>query len=428
MSKPFDTYQSVLDYLYTQLPMFQRIGAAAYKKDLSNTIKLCEQLDNPQRNFRSVHVAGTNGKGSCSHFIASILQEAGLKVGLYTSPHLKSFTERIKINGEEMPEKAVMNFVNHHHALINKLKPSFFEITVAMAFEHFSKEKVDFAVIEVGMGGRLDSTNIILPEVALITNISKDHEQWLGNTLAKIAGEKAGIIKPDVPVVIGEKQQETSDIFRKVAEENQSPLVFAEEVYHCEISEKLKVFKEGNQLFSIKAPTLAGYQSQNLQAVLAVIDQLRQRGLSITSEHLQNGIHNMVRNTGLKGRWQLIQESPKIICDVGHNEAGVRFIVQQLQKETYDNLHIVWGTVNDKDIKSILHMLPKKAQYYFCQANIPRALAAHELKEQAAASGLQGEAYSSVAEAIDTAVGQASKKDLIFVGGSTFVVAEIDGL
>lgn len=424
----FQNYEEVLEYLYTQLPMFQRMGGAALKKDLTNTIALCQALGNPQDQFKSIHIAGTNGKGSCSHYTASILQAAGYKTGLYTSPHLKNFTERIKINGEEMLPQSVTEFVNAHRPLIERIKPSFFEITVAMAFDYFAKQKVDIAVVEVGMGGRLDSTNVITPEVCLITNISKDHEQWLGKGLVNIAKEKAGIIKSGVPVVISERQDEVYDVFKETAAANNATIYLAPDYYKANLNDAFKIYKNDKELFAFSDHQIASYQTKNIPAVLKIIDVLKEMGFSIALENIKYGLQHMVMSTGLKGRWQLLSQKPKTICDVGHNEAGVRLIVEQLKKETYKHLHIVWGTVNDKDITEVLALLPKEADYYFCQANIPRALPVDDLKAKADAYGLQGTSFNSVSEALKSAQEQATPDDLIFIGGSTFVVAELDQL
>lgn len=429
VSHHFDTYDEVLDFLYTQLPMFQRVGASAYKKDLTNTLALCKALGNPERDFRSIHIAGTNGKGSCSHYLASILQEAGYKTGLYTSPHLKNFTERIKLNGFEIPQSFVLNFVNKHKELIEELKPSFFEITVVMAFDFFAKEKVDIAVIEVGMGGRLDSTNVVIPEVSLITNISMDHQQWLGNTLQDIAQEKGGIIKPDVPVVISEWQEETYPVFEKIGKEKKSEIHYAVDNYYCINEGEFEIYRHsGEHYASFPGGLMPDYQLKNIPAVCSVIELLNQKEFIISKGKVINGILNMPKNTGLKGRWQLLQQKPKIFCDVGHNEAGVSFIVNQLNKEKFNKLHMVWGTVNDKDITKVLQLLPKEATYYFCQANIPRAMGVNELAKAAANIGLHGRSYQTVKEAIEAAKASALSEDLIFIGGSTFVVAEIEEL
>lgn len=403
------TYQQTLDYLFSQLPMFQRIGASAYKVDLFNTIELCNLLDNPQHHFKSIHIAGTNGKGSTSHMLASILQEAGYKVGLYTSPHLIDFRERIKINGEMISEESVIDFVTKYKADFEKINLSFFEWTVGLAFDYFSKQKVDIAVVETGLGGRLDSTNIINPEIAIITNIGKDHMQFLGNTLEKIAVEKAGIIKKNVPIIIGETQQEIEHIFVTKAKELDTSIYFADQIIHQGLDSDLK----------------GSYQKKNIKTVLASVHELKKIGYTILEEQIKRALLNVVRNTGLMGRWQTLGENPKIICDTGHNEAGIKEVVSQLATLNYNKLHVVLGAVNDKEIDYILELLPKYAKYYFCQAKIPRALDVIELKNKALKFGLKGECYGSVQEAYQAAKEKASSADVVFVGGSTFVVAEV---
>jgi len=407
--------------------MFQRVGGAAYKKDLSNTLKLCQILGNPEEKFKSVHVAGTNGKGSCSHYLAGILQSSGYKTGLYTSPHLKNFSERIKVDGNEIDQEAIVSFMNTHYKAINEIKPSFFEITVVMAFDYFVKQNVDIAVIEVGMGGRLDSTNVIRPEVGLITNISLDHQQWLGNSIEEIAIEKAGIIKSDIPIVIGENQEPIKGLFIDIANKRNSQITFAYEHYITDIKDDFVTIKgHEDREFKIPNNNTADYQARNITSVIQVVGVLKDRGYSISNGAIIKGIERMKSLTGLKGRWQILSQNPKIICDVGHNEAGLSFIAEQLAKESFKELHIVWGTVNDKDIKEILKLLPKNAKYYFCQADIPRALDASELKELATEIGFKGEAFKTVSEAFQKAVLTADTNDLIFIGGSNFVVAELD--
>jgi dihydrofolate synthase/folylpolyglutamate synthase len=403
------TYQQTLDYLFSQLPMFQRIGASAYKVDLSNTVELCKLLDNPQHHFKSIHIAGTNGKGSTSHMLASILQEAGYKVGLYTSPHLIDFRERIKINGEMISEQEVVDFVTKYKKDFEKINLSFFEWTVGLAFDYFSKQKVDIAVVETGLGGRLDSTNVIIPEISIITNIDKDHMQFLGDTLEKIAVEKAGIIKKNVPVVIGETQKDIEHVFIIKAKELEATIYFADQIIHNILDSDLK----------------GSYQKKNIKTVLASVIELQKCGYKLSEENIKNGLLNVVKNNGLMGRWQTLGESPKIICDTGHNEAGIREVISQLESLTYDKLHFVLGAVNDKEIDSVLELLPKNAVYYFCQAKIPRALDVNELKNKAKSYRLNGNAYSSVKNAYEEAKKTADKDDLIFIGGSTFVVAEV---
>lgn len=403
------TYQQTLDYLFSQLPMFQRIGASAYKVDLSNTTELCNLLGNPQHHFKSVHIAGTNGKGSTSHMLASILQEAGYTVGLYTSPHLIDFRERIKINGEMISEQEVVDFVTKYKKDFEKINLSFFEWTVGLAFDYFSNQKVDIAVVETGLGGRLDSTNVIIPEISIITNIGKDHMQFLGDTLEKIAVEKAGIIKKNVPIIIGETQPEIKHVFVSKAKELGSAIYFADQIIQQGLESDLK----------------GSYQKKNIKTVLASVHELKKLEFAISDEQIKSGLLHVVRNTGLMGRWQTLGLDPKIICDTGHNEAGIREVVSQLESLTYNKLHFVLGAVNDKEIDSVLELLPKNAVYYFCQAKIPRALDVNELKNKAKSYRLNGNAYSSVKNAYEEAKKTANKHDLIFIGGSTFVVAEV---
>ena len=423
------TYQQTLDYLYHNLPIFQRIGPAAYKVDLGNIVELMEAMGNPQHKFKTIHVAGTNGKGSSSHMLASILQVAGYKVGLYTSPHLKSFTERVRINGTEIAEQEVVVFVEEVKSIIEKIKPSFFEITVAMAFDYFAKNKVDIAIIEVGLGGRLDSTNIITPEVSLITNIGLDHQALLGNTLEQIAKEKAGIIKPAVPVIISQKQPEIIAVFEQKAKAVDTTLYFATDTYHIEqaSTNRLNVLKNNEVFLEGLLPDLKGnYQLHNIPGVLASIEQLND--FNISEDEMKRGLENVVQNTKLKGRWQLLSENPLTICDTGHNVDGVKMIIEQLQNYDFKKLHIVWGMVEDKSIKEVLSILPKDATYYFCAAEIPRALNAEVLRKEAANYDLKGDSFISVKSAIFRAQIEAEPNDFIFIGGSTFVVAEIDDL
>ncbi len=422
-------YQQTLDYLYNNLPMFQRIGPAAYKVDLGNIVELMQAMGNPENDFKSIHVAGTNGKGSSSHMLASILQEAGYKVGLYTSPHLKSFTERVRINGEEIPESSVVDFVGRIKPLIKKISPSFFEITVALAFDYFCKSKVDIAIIEVGLGGRIDSTNIITPEVSLITNIGLDHQSLLGDTLEKIAIEKAGIIKNNVPVVISQKQPVIEKVFIDKANKEGTSVTFATDKYSIEqaTAERYNVISANKiTIEGLKLDLKGNYQQYNLLGVLQTIDLLK--GFSITEEHIRAGLENVIANTGLKGRWQQLEKNPIVLCDTGHNVDGVQIIVDQLSSYSYNELHIVWGMVDDKSIDEVLNLLPKEAIYYFCAADIPRALEAKVLQSSAIGLGLLGDFYTSVKLAIDHAKKNADSDDLIFIGGSTFVVAEIENL
>ncbi|PZV83092.1 dihydrofolate synthase/folylpolyglutamate synthase [Algoriphagus aquaeductus] len=427
-------YQETLDYLFNALPMFQRVGASAFKKDLSNTLALCAHLGNPERKFKSIHVAGTNGKGSTSHTLAAILQSAGFKTGLYTSPHLKSFTERVRVNGQEITELAVVDFVEANKAFLDELKPSFFEMTVALAFWYFAKEEVDIAIIEVGMGGRLDSTNVITPELSVITNIGWDHMQFLGDTLPLIAGEKAGIIKPNIPVVVSQTQEETTSVFIQKAQENEAPIIFADQKFRLEkvaATEpglaKYTVSKDG-ETYSLDYGLMGDYQIFNLPGILESVNQLRSKGWKISNEALEKGLKEVTQLTGLKGRWQILGEKPTVIADTGHNEPGIRAILSQLKSYSFDRLWMVLGMVQDKDISKILELLPKDARYVFCQADLPRAMPAELLAEKAAEYSLKGEVISEVNQALQFARKNAGPNDLIFVGGSTFVVAEIDDL
>lgn len=403
-------YQETITWMFNQLPMYHLQGASAYKKDLTNTHLLINYLDNPQKKIKCIHVAGTNGKGSTSHMLASVLQEAGYKVGLYTSPHLKDFRERIKINGNEISGNFVCDFINKNKPFFEANDMSFFEMTVGLAFDYFAKEKVDIAVIEVGMGGRLDATNIITPLVSVITNIALDHTQFLGNTLESIAYEKAGIIKPGIPVVIGEYTPETKPVFVAKAKENHSEIYFASDL----ISENLP------------SDLIGDYQTHNKKTVLQTIVLLNsQAAFKISDTNIKTGLLNVVKNTGLEGRWQQLGEFPKIICDTAHNKNGLEIVMKQVQNEEFDTLHIVLGVVNDKDLDEILPLFPKYAVYYFCKPNIPRGLETPLLQEKARKHHLIGNIYSSVTEAYKAALQNATKADFIYIGGSTFVVAEI---
>ena len=403
------TYLDTVNWMFSQLPMYQKQGQTAFKKDLTNTIILAKHLKNPQYKFKSIHVAGTNGKGSSSHMLASILQEAGYKVGLYTSPHLKDFRERIKINGKEVSKAFVIDFIEQNKTFLEANKLSFFEMTVGLAFDYFAKQNIDIAVVEVGLGGRLDSTNIITPEVSIITNIGFDHTQFLGDTLEAIAFEKGGIIKPNIPVVIGETQKETTPVFRSLAKACDSEIVFADMV----------VFE------MYKSDLIGSYQSKNIKTVIQTVKVLLKKGFKISSKNLKQGLLKIVENTGLLGRWQVLCEKPRVICDTGHNREALTYVMQQLSNETFELLHIVFGVVNDKDLSTIVDLLPKKAIYYFCKPNIPRGLDAEELKQIFFRHNLKGEAYNSANEAYMAALNNAKNEDLIFIGGSTFVVAEI---
>lgn len=402
------TYKETINWLFNQLPVFQNVGASAYKKDLTNTLLLVEHLNHPERNFKTIHVAGTNGKGSTSSMIASVFMEAGYKVGLYTSPHLKDFRERITINGKKISKNYVHNFVANHKSFFENTQLSFFEMTVGLAFEYFSDKKVDIAIIEVGMGGRLDSTNIITPLVSVITNIGKDHTQFLGDTLEKIAFEKAGIIKPNIPVVIGEYTSETKPVFLEVAKQNHSEIHFAQDEIHPDYPCGL----------------LGDYQLKNKKTVIETFRNLKSAFI-ISDKNIKDGILNVVQNTNLQGRWQVIQENPKVICDTAHNAHGLEIVMNQLKKEKINQLHIVLGVVNDKDLDSILPLFPKNAIYYFCKPKIERGLSAKILKEKAVTYNLLGNTYNSISIAYKTALANSESKDLIYIGGSTFVVAEI---
>ncbi|MFV8378130.1 bifunctional folylpolyglutamate synthase/dihydrofolate synthase [Flavobacterium sp. LB3R33] len=403
-------YQETINWMFNQLPMYQLQGASAYKKDLTNTHLLLAHLENPQEKLKCIHVAGTNGKGSTSHMLASILQEAGYKVGLYTSPHLKDFRERIKINGKDISEEFVTDFTNEHKSFFESNDMSFFEMTVGLAFDYFAKEKVDIAVIEVGMGGRLDATNILTPLVSVITNIGLDHMQFLGNTLESIAFEKAGIIKPNIPIIIGEYTPETRPVFLAKAKECKSEIYFAADLI----------------LETYSSDLIGDYQIHNKKTVLQTVNVLNsQNEFKITPKNIKSGLLNVVKNTGLQGRWQQLREYPKVICDTAHNKNGLEIVLNQIQKEDFDTLHIVLGVVNDKDLDEILPLFSKKAIYYFCKPNIPRGLDVLILKQKAASFDLKGEVYNSVSEAYQKALENAETNDFIYIGGSTFVVAEI---
>jgi len=416
------TYLETINYLYNCLPAFHREGATAYKPGLDRTICLDNYLGQPHRRYKTIHVAGTNGKGSVSHTLAAILQSAGYTTGLYTSPHLKDFRERIRVNGEMIAEQAVIDFVEQHRSFFESLQPSFFEVTSEMAFDCFAREKVDVAVIEVGLGGRLDSTNIITPELCIITNISFDHMQFLGNTLPEIASEKAGIIKSHVPVVIGDATGEVKAVFLKKAFAEKAPVIFAEDCY------RLQPAKTGFSCAAFPALEVelkGSYQQKNTATALAAVEQLNKQGFDLTEQSIRQGFAHVVELTGLQGRWQTIGAHPTIICDTAHNEAGIRYTMQQLVALNHNHIHIVFGMVNDKDVHAVLTLLPKNATYYFTQAAIPRALPAGLLQQQASEHGLSGNCYLSVQAALDAARKHAGTNDVIYVGGSTFVVAEV---
>ncbi|WP_257669003.1 bifunctional folylpolyglutamate synthase/dihydrofolate synthase [Parapedobacter tibetensis] len=424
-------YDEVIEYLYARLPMFTRDGASAFKKDLTNTLRLCEALDNPHLKFKSVHIAGTNGKGSTSHMLAAILQQAGYKTGLYTSPHLLDFRERIRVNGAMIPKQAVVDFVNNHMALIAAVGPSFFEVTVAMAFDHFAREQVDIVIVETGLGGRLDSTNVITPLVSVITNIGYDHTFMLGNTLAEIAHEKAGIIKPHVPIVIGEWQREVAGVFERVAMEKSSRLVYAPQLWHVRVTGRdtdylylnavhQQIAQETTYILDLKGI----YQANNVPGVLCTIDELRRLGFSIEDTHIQRALKQVQQLTGLMGRWQTLSTHPLVICDTGHNVDGWREVLANIKATPHHSLQVVIGVMRDKDLDKMLPLLPQDAGYYFCQVAMPRALPSVELRDEARRYGLHGEAFSSVATAMEAAKQKAGAEDLVFIGGSTFVVAD----
>ncbi len=425
----FSTYADTLRYLYAQLPMFTRVGASAYKKDLHNTLALCKALKNPEHRFKSVHIGGTNGKGSSSHMLAAILQTAGYKTGLYTSPHLLDFRERIRINGQMIPEQEVVNFVNSHQALFEEINPSFFEATVGLAFDYFAKQEVDIAIIEVGLGGRLDSTNVINPLLSLITNIGLDHQDILGSTLREIAGEKAGIIKSSTPIIIGERQAEIADAFENKAKEANAKILFASDCWTITPKETAPLLvvhaQSTKQNLELALDLRGSYQVKNLPGVLSAVDELKTQGFKITEQHLKTALKQVISLTGLQGRWQTLQQEPLVICDTGHNEDGVKEVLKNIANTPHQNLHMVWGMVKDKDIAKILALLPKEATYYFCQPNIPRGKPTEELTQEAQKYQLNGQAYASVAKAYQQALSHAKPTDLVFVGGSTFVVAEV---
>lgn len=426
------TYEKTLDYLFTKLPMYQRVGVAAYKADLNNTIAICKALGNPEKKIKCVHVAGTNGKGSSSHMLASILQQAGYKTGLYTSPHLVDFRERIKINGKMIPKTDVAKFVEDYKNTFEKIEPSFFEWTVGLAFHYFAQQEVDVVVVEVGLGGRLDSTNVINPACCLITNIGLDHMNLLGDTLPKIAAEKAGIIKARVPVVISQTQLEVISIFNNKAKELKAPIEFADKNYkvisfsHQDKFLAIELLNKKSNTKHIYNLDLQGtYQIKNVMGVLNTIDILKQKGFIVEEEAVANALKHVQKLTGLQGRWQVLQVKPLVIADTGHNEDGIKEVLENLKRYTYKTLHFVLGVVNDKDISKILKLLPKDATYYFCKASIPRALDENELSLQAKKIGLSGKAFKTVPEALASAKKYAKAHDLIFVGGSTFTVADI---
>lgn len=421
-------YEETLDYLYNSAPLFQHIGKDAYKEGLENTYLLDEHFNHPHRKFRTIHVAGTNGKGSCSHTLAAILQAAGYKTGLYTSPHLIDFRERIRINGIPAGKEFVIDFVKKHRAFFEPLHPSFFELTTAMAFHYFAREEVDVAIIEVGLGGRLDCTNIIRPDLCIITNISFDHVQFLGNTLPQIAREKAGIIKEGIPVVIGETTPETKPVFAARAKEMHAPLVFAEEeqlLHSSRTDEKGKRIYQTEDYANLEGELSGLCQLKNTNTLLSAIRQLKQAGYQIEEADVRKGFSQVCALTGLMGRWQKLEDSPALVCDTGHNVGGISYIIEQLIHQKYEQLHIVIGMVNDKDVSGVLAMLPKDAVYYFTKASVKRALAEKELQQLAARAGLSGDTYPDVEAAVAAARKNAGTNDFIFVGGSSFIVADL---
>ena len=425
-------YAETTNWMFNKFPMYQKIGAKAYKPDLGNIMELLDFLGNPQNSFKTVHVAGTNGKGTVSHTLASIFQECGYKTGLYTSPHLLDFRERIRINGQMIPEQNVIDFIGDNKTKFEEMQLSFFEMATGMAFDYFAKEKVDIAIIEVGLGGRLDSTNVIKPELSVITNISLDHVSMLGNTLAEIAVEKAGIIKPNTPIVIGETQPETKEVFIKKAEECKAPIYFADQIVDCDKVhiesldyQKFDIWKN-NELYieAVEFPLLGYYQKKNLATAICAVEILKEK-FNIDKKDIVNGLEFVVKNTNLMGRWQILSRQPLVIADTGHNVGGIKEIVMQLSDMTFRKLHFVLGCVNDKDIDGILHLLPHYAEYYFCKADIPRGLDANILAEKALEAGLRGNVYESVQQAYNSALNNARFEDIVFIGGSNFTVAEV---
>lgn len=426
------TYAKTLEFLFSCLPAYHRIGRAAYRNNLDNTIALDEYFGSPHRNYKTIHIAGTNGKGSVSHMLSSVLQEAGWKTGLYTSPHLKDFRERIRVNGRMIPKHEVTEFVRTHRKIIDQMKPSFFELTVAMAFDYFKKAGADVAVIETGLGGRLDSTNIISPVLSVITNIGHDHMDLLGDTIDKVAAEKAGIIKPGIPVVIGETQAETEKLFCEKAASAGSEVWFADRNFLCTL-EAMKAetsmrkftvnYLTEDRIFKGSTPLGGDYQKKNIQTLYQAATVLKDR-FRVSEQNIGDGIRKVLRNTGLQGRWQIIGRNPLVICDTGHNKEGLEYVMNQLRGVPATDLHMVIGFVSDKDTASILPMFPREAKYYFTRASVLRAMDENVLRLKASESGLTGNSYHTVSEALNAARSNASATDVIFVGGSTFVVAE----
>ncbi|MEE4177813.1 MAG: folylpolyglutamate synthase/dihydrofolate synthase family protein [Bacteroides sp.] len=429
-------YKETLGYLFEQLPMFHRIGPAAYKANLDNTLALSRHLGEPEKKFRSIHIAGTNGKGSVANMLASVLQQQGYKTGLATSPHLKDFRERIRINGKMIPKTAVTEFIQKNKGFFEQLSPSFFEITIGLTFDYFAREQVDVAVVETGLGGRLDSTNIVTPEISIITNIGMDHMNLLGNTLEKIAAEKAGIIKKGIPLVVGKHQAGVQEVFEAFADEKGAPIFNASDCYafvsaetkdHAgQLFQEISFKRPGGELHTYKTDLLGVYQQENLATALTALEFLNRQGkFRVSDLALRQGLSQVKENTGFRGRWYQLGKRPRIICDTGHNSDGIKMVTSQLSTLAYDKLRIVLGMVDDKDVKGVLSLFPKDATYYFCKPDVPRGLNPHSLAAAAASEGLKGEVYATVKEALLAAKREASGRDLIFVGGSTFVVAEV---
>ncbi len=414
------TYEECTQWMFRQLPVFQRQGKAAYKDNLDNTWALMDLLNHPYRNFKSIHIAGTNGKGSTSHLMASVFQEAEFKTGLYTSPHLKDFRERIKINGQMIGEEDVVVFIEQHQKDFESIQPSFFEMTVAMAFWYFEQQGVEMAILETGMGGRLDSTNVVKPELSVITNIGLDHQQFLGNTMEKIAGEKAGIIKSGIPVIVGETQDDIKPIFIERAKKLNAPIEFADEEYHIKKDGKQLTISGALLRIHLQVPLYGDYQQKNILTAFAAC-----RYIGLDLERIMMGFNQVLENTDFRGRWEILQENPKVICDTAHNKDGLSYVMKQLLIEKYNSLHIILGVVDDKSLDQVMSFFPSHAHYYFCKADIPRGLDANKLKEHAKKYHLKGQVYPSVAQAFQSAKQAAQAKDLIFVGGSTFTVAEV---
>jgi dihydrofolate synthase/folylpolyglutamate synthase len=425
-------YKEAISFLFSSLPMYQRVGKVAYKSSLKTTLDLDDYFGHPHTSFKTVHIAGTNGKGSVAHMLAAVLQVAGFKTGLYTSPHLKDFRERIRVNGKMIPEKDVTGFVNDHQEIIRKIKPSFFEMTVAMAFDHFRREEVDIAIIETGMGGRLDSTNILVPVLSVITNIGMDHSQFLGDTLYQIAVEKAGIIKEGIPLVVGQKQDEISVVFDRKVKELGGSIYYADQEYNVEYSlgsaknrQIMQVYKEGQPMGSFEIDLMGLYQQKNVVTLLKVIDILAGMGVLVSELQLRDGLSDIVGLTGLRGRWEILGQNPLVICDTAHNPEGMSEVVRQIRQMPWKKLHIVLGMVDDKDPRKLLAELPREADYYFVQSSIPRAMDREKLAKEALKFGLYGQICPSPERGIQIARTLAESEDLIFIGGSTFVVAEI---